>query len=56
MTNNWTNKIYLFCYGKSFLKTKAIEDQGQKQVDVLENLKPKEQLVNANDYEDKLLH
>ena len=45
--------------GKAFEKQiKTIEDQGQKQVDPLENLKDQnKQLVNVNnDYEDKLLH
>ena len=45
--------------GKAFEKQiKTIEDQGQKQVDALENLKDQnKQLVNVNnDYEDKLLH
>ena len=44
---------------KTFEKrTKAIEDQGKRQVDALENLKDtNEQVVNTNDdYEDKLLH
>ena len=42
---------------KAFEKQiKSIEDQGQKQIGALENLKPKERLVNVNDdYEDKLL-
>ena len=42
--------------GNAFEKQiKAIEDQGEKQVEALENLKDhKNQL--ANDYEDKLLH
>ena len=42
---------------KAFEKQiKTIEDQGQKQIGALENLKPKERLVNVNDdYEDKLL-
>ena len=40
---------------------KTIEDQGEKQIDALENLKDQsKQLVNVNDhdddYEDKLLH
>ena len=47
--------------GKAFEKQiKTIEDQGEKQIDALKDLKPKqpkEQLVNVNDdYEDKLLH
>ena len=45
--------------GKAFEKRiKAIEDQGKKQVDALENLKDtNKQVVNINDdYEDKLLH
>ena len=45
--------------GKAFEKQiKAIEDQGEKQVEVLKLLEPKEHLVNVNDddYEDKLLH
>ena len=43
--------------GKVFEKQiKTIEDQGNKQVDALESLKPKEQQVNVIDYEDKLLH
>ena len=44
---------------KTFEKRiKAIEDQGKRQVDALENLKDtNEQVVNTNDdYEDKLLH
>ena len=45
--------------GKAFEKQiKAIEDQGQKQVDALKNLKEQtKQLVNVKDYddEDKLL-
>ena len=43
--------------GKAFEKqVKTIEDQGQKQVEALENLKDHEKrLVNVNDYEDKLL-
>ena len=41
---------------KAFEKQiKTIEDQRQKQVDALENLKDhKNRLVNINDYEDKL--
>ena len=40
--------------GKVFEKqVKTIEDQGEKQIDALEDLKPKEQ--TAIDYEDKLL-
>ena len=45
--------------GKAFEKQiKTIKDQGQKQVDPLENLKDQnKQLVNVNnDYEDKLLN
>ena len=47
--------------GKAFEKqTKTIEDQGQKQIDALENLKDQnKQLVKVDvndDYEDKLLH
>ena len=45
--------------GKAFEnQIKAIEDQGKKQVDALENLKyQNKKLVNVNgDYEDKLLH
>ena len=48
--------------GKFFEKQiKTIEDQGEKQIDALENLKDQsKQLVNVNDYdddyEDKLLH
>ena len=48
--------------GKAFEKQiKTIEDQGEKQIDALENLKDQsKQLVNVNDYdddyEDKLLH
>ena len=42
--------------GKAFGK-KKIEDQGEKQIDALENLKDQEKkLVRVNDYEDKLLH
>ena len=46
--------------GKAFEKQiKTIEDQGQKQIDALENLKDQnKQIVNVNDdddYEDKLL-
>ena len=44
---------------KTFEKRiKAIEDQGKRQVEALENLKDtNEQVVNTNDdYEDKLLH
>ena len=45
--------------GKAFEKQiKAIEDQGEKQVEALKLLEPKEHLVNVkdDDYEDKLLH
>ena len=46
--------------GKAFEKQiKTIENQGEKQVDALKNVKDQEkQLVNVNDddYEDKLLH
>ena len=47
--------------GKAFEKQiKTIEDQGEKQVEALKDLKDhREQLVNVNvndDYEDKLLH
>ena len=47
--------------GKAFEKqTKTIEDQGQKQIDALQNLKDQnKQLVHVDvndDYEDKLLH
>ena len=45
--------------GKTFEKQiKAIEDQGEKQVEALKLLEPKEHLVNVkdDDYEDKLLH
>ena len=44
-------------FGKPFDKqVKTIEDQGQKQVEALENLKDhKKRLVNVNDYEHKLL-
>ena len=47
--------------GKAFGKQiKAIENQGRKQIDALENLKDQnKQLVHLNvndDYEDKLLH
>ena len=43
--------------GKAFEKQiKTIEDQVKKQAETLENLKDhKKQLVNINDYEDKLL-
>ena len=42
---------------KAFEKqTKTIEGQGQKQIDALNVLEPKEQLDNICDYEDKLLH
>ena len=42
--------------GKAFGK-KKIEDQGEKQIHALENLKDQEKkLVRVNDYEDKLLH
>ena len=47
--------------GKAFEKQiKTIEDQGKKQVDALENLKPKEQTkaimyYDDNDYDDELL-
>ena len=39
-------------------KIKTIEDQGEKQIDALKNLKDQnKQLVNVDyDYEDKLLH
>ena len=45
--------------GKAFEKQiKAIEDQGEKQVEALKLLEPKGHLVNVkdDDYEDKLLH
>ena len=45
--------------GKAFEKQiKTIEDQGEKQIDALKNLKDQnKQLVNVDyDYEDKLLH
>ena len=35
--------MFLFSFGKSFWKTKTIEDQRKKQVYALENLKPKEE-------------
>ena len=39
------------------MEKKKIEDQGEKQIDALENLKDQEKkLVRVNDYEDKLLH
>ena len=56
-TKNWTNKIYLFSFWK---KKKTIEEQDQKQIDALENLKDQnKQLLNVDvndDYENKLLH
>ena len=57
-TKNWTNKIYLFSFWKK--KKKTIEEQDQKQIDALENLKDQnKQLLNVDvndDYENKLLH
>ena len=42
--------------GKVFEKQiKAIEDEGQKQIDALENLKDQKQVDNISDYKDKLL-
>ena len=42
--------------GKAFEKQiKAIEDEGQKQIDALENLKDQKQVDNISDYKDKLL-
>ena len=44
--------------GKAFEKQiKTIEDQGQKQLKALKNLKDQEeQLYNISDYKDELLH
>ena len=42
--------------GKAFEKQiKAIEDEGQKQIDAIENLKDQKQVDNISDYKDKLL-
>ena len=43
--------------GKTFEKQiKTIEDQGEKQLDALENLKDQRQVDNIIDYKDRLLH
>ena len=59
LPSNQQQVITYFTLGKVFEKQiKAIEDQGQKQVDALKNLKEQtKQLVNVKDYddEDKLL-
>ena len=52
-------KSSYFPLGKAFEKQiKTIKNQGEKQIDALENLKDtNKQVVNINDdYEDKLLH
>ena len=52
-------KFTYFPLGKAFEKQiKTIKDQGEKQIDALENLKDtNKQVVSINDdYEDKLLH
>ena len=42
---------------KAFEKqTKTIEDQGEKQIDALKDLKPKKAITHKLDDEDKLLH
>ena len=48
--NNRTSSVYLFSFKKSFRKTKnSIEEQGKKQVVVLEVLKPNTQKLTITD-------
>ena len=48
--NNRTSSVYLFSFKKSFRKTKnGIEEQGKKQVVVLEVLKPNTQKLTITD-------
>ena len=53
-------KFSYFPLGKAFEKQiKTIEDQGEKQIDALKDLKPKKAITyksDDDDYEDKLLH
>ena len=55
---NKQNLLILLCEEAFEKQIKTTEDQGEKQVDALENLRDQnKQLVNVNDdYEDKLIH
>ena len=55
---NKQSLLILLCEEAFEKQIKTTEDQGEKQVDALENLRDQnKQLVNVNyDYEDKLIH